>query len=65
MSRATTIARTAVPFLVSGALLGFLLTQIDGPALLAELNPSVLTVLLPALLVYGVVSLWLEALSLL
>lgn len=65
MSRASTVVRAAVPFLVSGILLGYLLTRIDGPAVLAELNPSVLVVLLPALLLYGVVSLWLEALSLL
>ncbi len=65
MSRVAKLARTGVPFLVSGALLGFLLSQIDGPAVLAKLSPSALGTLIPALLLYGAASLWIEALSLL
>ena len=65
MSRAAKLARAGVPFLVSGSLLWFLLARIDGPAVLAELSPSGLGMLIPTLLLYGAASLWIEAVSLL
>lgn len=56
--------RWALPALVSGGTLVFLLTRIDFLEALGHVDARVTRVLVPALLLYGVLSLWLEALSL-
>lgn len=53
----------ALPVAVSVGVLAWLLREVDGPALLAALDARVAAIMIPALLVFGVVTLWLEALS--
>jgi hypothetical protein len=59
------LLRYGLPFVVSGGLLAWLLTSFDFKAVLDSLTLEMVGVLLPSLLVYGVVSLFLEAQSLL
>ncbi|HEX5065924.1 MAG TPA: lysylphosphatidylglycerol synthase domain-containing protein [Myxococcota bacterium] len=53
-----------VPLVVSAAVLVWLLRGVDLGAVAASISPRVALVLVPALLVYGAVTLWLEATSL-
>ena len=64
MSRLRRVLRWALPALISGGTLAFLLTQIDFVEALGHVDAGVALVLVPALLLYGLLSLWLEALSL-
>jgi len=65
VSRRKLLLRRVVPVLVSAAALSWLLSSIDLAALGAALSWSVMLVLLPSLLVYGAVTLLLEAASIL
>ncbi len=56
--------RWGLPVVVSGGALLFLLTRIDFYEALRHVDARVALVLLPALLLYGALSLWIEALSL-
>jgi len=56
--------RWIVPFAVSGALLAWLFARTDFSGVVEKVDARVLAILLPALAVYGVVSLWAEAQSL-
>jgi uncharacterized membrane protein YbhN (UPF0104 family) len=64
VSRLRRILRIGLPFAVSGGLLFWLLARFDFRAVMAELSLDVVAVLLPALALYGAVSLYLEAQSL-
>jgi len=66
-SRASTIrriARYALPFSVSAALLGWVLSGVDARAVLSHVTPDVARVFLPALVVFLLASLMIEALCL-
>ena len=52
-----------VPLLVSAAVLAWLMRGVDLGAVAASISPRVAGVLVPALLVYGALTLWLEASS--
>ncbi len=52
------------PFVISGGAFAFLLTKIELRAVLESVPAGALRVGVPALLIYGAVSLWIEALSL-
>ncbi|NRA03021.1 MAG: flippase-like domain-containing protein [Myxococcales bacterium] len=52
------------PFVISGGAFAFLLTKVDARAVLESVPGSAARVGLPALAIYGAVSLWIEALSL-
>jgi hypothetical protein len=56
--------RRALPFVVSAAILAFLLARVDARAVAGELQPRAIVVLALAVLAYGALSLGLEALSL-
>lgn len=58
------LARLALPFVVSAALLAWVLARVDARAVLARLEPGVAVIFVPALLVFLVVSLVIEALCL-
>jgi len=64
MSRRKILLQRFLPAVVSIGALAWLLSSIDRDALLATLNWRIVTVLVPALLAYGAVTLLLEALSL-
>jgi len=65
MSRRKLLFRRVVPVVVSVGALGWLLSSIDLAALVAAVSWHVMAVLLPSLLVYGAVTLFLEAASIL
>jgi hypothetical protein len=64
MTRAGSWLRRALPFVVSAAILAALLARVDAGAILRELHARAVLVLGVAVLVYGAVSLGLEAVSL-
>jgi hypothetical protein len=64
MTRAGRWLRRALPFVVSAAILAALLARVDAGAMLRELHARAVLVLGVAVLVYGAVSLGLEAVSL-
>ncbi len=64
MSSVRSVVRWGLPVVVSGGALLFLLTRIDFYEALRHVDARVALVLLPALLLYGALSLWIEALSL-
>jgi len=65
MSRRNLLFRRILPALVSVVALGWLLSSIEISALVAALSWNVVVVLLPSMLAYGVVTLVLEAASIL
>jgi len=58
------ILQRSLPVGVSAVVLGWLLRQVDGPALLDALTPRVAIIMVPALCAFGAATLWIEALSL-
>lgn len=62
--RARRIFRRSLPVLVSAGALAWLLTTLELQALLGALSWNAARVLAPAMLVYGALTLWLEAASL-
>ena len=64
MTRLRRVLRIALPFAVSSGLLYWLLAHFDFRAVMAELSLDAAALLLPALAIYGAVSLYLEAQSL-
>jgi hypothetical protein len=60
---ASTLQRTA-PLLVTLGTLAFLLTRVDLAATWAHVHARAVLVLVPALLAYGAITLWIEALTL-
>lgn len=58
------LARWALPALVSAGTLAYLLARIDLREALRHVDLPVVRLLVPALLLYGALSLWIEALSL-
>ena len=64
MTRGGRLLRRALPFAVSAAILAVLLARVDARAVAGELHARAILVLALAILVYGAVSLGLEAVSL-
>ena len=64
MNRAARAARWALPFVVSGGVLAFLLMRIDARGAMQHLTASALWAFVPVLLLFGLVSFFLEGVSL-
>ena len=64
MSRLTQSARWVLPFVVSAGTLAFVLQRIDIAVMLTHLDANAARILVPALLAYGAVTLWLDSQSL-
>lgn len=58
------IAKIVLPIVISGTAIYYLAQSIDVSQVLPHMSMRIVTILLPALLVYGAVSLFLEAMSL-
>ena len=61
MSRSRTVLRWVAPFAITVAALLYIFQRIDFTTVLARVSPSALSVMIPALLAFGVVALVLEA----
>jgi hypothetical protein len=64
MSSARNIVSRGLPVVVSILTLAFIFTRVDLSGAASQVNARVAAILIPALLLYGAVSLWIEALCL-